>query len=58
MRADISPLIRAQKALKASEEAERGGDMEQAGIEATFALLHIEAWRESILGKKSIAVED
>lgn len=49
MRPDISALLRAKTALRASEEAERAGDMALAIKWAYEAMEQSAAWREAIM---------
>jgi hypothetical protein len=53
MNPDITPLIRARNALKASEDAERNGDMALALRHANEAVAFSAQWRASIMGEQS-----
>ena len=50
MRPDISPLILAKTALKASEDAERDGDIDEAIKHAREAVYQSAVWSMSLRG--------
>lgn len=54
MRADISPLILAKTALKASEDYERHGHMDEALAWALEAAKQAQTWAESIRGTQKV----
>ncbi len=48
MRPNVSPLLAAFTALRASESAERKGDIDEAARQAWSAMEAVQAWRDQL----------